>query len=744
MDLPRENATAAPMRAVQATAHWADPDELERVGYSPGETWFGYTLTERRAPFGYSDDRHIVTIAGNRAGKGTAAIIPNLCEHPGSLICIDPKGENATITAARRGKGSAYAEGMGQQVWVLDPFKAAQVDDSVRGSFNPLDCIDPESPDAVDDAAAIAESLIVPSNSKDVHWDESARIFLQGLILYVAVDEPPKKRNLQRVRELLTLGDRAAAAAQAEKNDGEEVDPFSQLLFQMMESEEYPEVIAGAASTLLGAGENERGSILSTARRNTSFMDSPGMRDVLGESSFTLDDLKNAPEGLSIYLCLPARRLDTHGRWLRTMVMLALGHMERLGSRAATGYPVLFLLDEFATLGHLSSLEKAAGFIAGYGVKLWVILQDLNQLKANYKERWETFLGNAGVLQFFGNSDMTTLEYISKRLGETEFRQQTTGSSTSESESSSLSRSQSESFSSGQSSSRSGGSGSSGWSRGTNASQGETSGTSESSTHGTSSSISRNETIAVAPLMRPDELAKAFGRGTGRQILFVAGAPPVVLGRTIYFQDPYFLGKFDPHPDHPESAPPTLEDLKVQRLEADREAKEQARLQEERHAQLVAMARRRARWRKARPWLIGLATLILVPVIFGTVVTWIAVSSEIPTSQIGFKITGYELERASGAQSGDGHMILVDMRLDNRSRQTMESFHVGFDAKVCKKRSPGGKWTGCEPLELPESKWNLNDPVPPDKHTYASGWVGPVRELNGTLFLSGRLTWASE
>jgi type IV secretion system protein VirD4 len=67
----------------------------------------------------------------------------------------------------------------------------------------------------------------------------------------------------------------------------------------------------------------------------------------------------------------------------------------------------------------MRQIEDAAGQIAGYGVKLWPILQDLGQLKALYKDRWETFMGNAGVLQFFGNSDLTTLEWISKRLGKT-------------------------------------------------------------------------------------------------------------------------------------------------------------------------------------------------------------------------------------------------------------------------------------------------------------------------------------
>jgi type IV secretion system protein VirD4 len=80
---------------------------------------------------------------------------------------------------------------------------------------------------------------------------------------------------------------------------------------------------------------------------------------------------------------------------------------------------VLVVLDEFAALGHMQQVEDAAGQIAGFGVKLWPVLQDLAQLKALYETRWETFLGNAGILQFFGNNDLSTLEWISKRCGKT-------------------------------------------------------------------------------------------------------------------------------------------------------------------------------------------------------------------------------------------------------------------------------------------------------------------------------------
>src|SRR5208337_4930212 len=87
-----------------ATAEWANPDEVEeRYRYRDGMIWLGRSLSEYQAPLGYEDDRHISYIGGTRGSKGTTGIIPTLLTWPGSVCCIDPKGENATITAARRG-----------------------------------------------------------------------------------------------------------------------------------------------------------------------------------------------------------------------------------------------------------------------------------------------------------------------------------------------------------------------------------------------------------------------------------------------------------------------------------------------------------------------------------------------------------------------------------------------------------------------------------------------------------------
>ena len=166
---------------------------------------------------------------------------------------------------------------------------------------------------------------------------------------------------------------------------------------------------------MLGKPEGERGSVISTAIEQTAFLDSKRMKDHIGASGLSsMRVLKQKPA--TIYLVLPASRMGTHFRWLRALLTQAMTALEQEDN--ATGRPVLFVLEEFPTLGYMRLIEASAGLMAGYDVKLWTVLQDLSQLQAHYPKSWETFLGNAGIIEAFGNTDMTTLEYLSKRMGQ--------------------------------------------------------------------------------------------------------------------------------------------------------------------------------------------------------------------------------------------------------------------------------------------------------------------------------------
>jgi type IV secretion system protein VirD4 len=455
-------------------AQWADPYFIgthSHWKYEPGKVFLG---SLGKQLIGVSDDRHMMTIAGSRAGKGVSTIIPNLIEYPGSILVIDPKGENARHTKNRRGQGSkSIGNGLGQDVFVLDPFG---VSGHPTSCFNPLSMIDPDSYTAVDDAALVAEALVIPEQGQGKHWSDAARNFLRGLILFVCAEEPPTRRTLPWVRRCLTLDEQ----------------PFKAMLNFMKTSDKCNGVIERAANSLSAKSDNERSGIISTAVEQTDFLDSPLMARTLERTDFSLADLKRKPT--TVYLCLPAGRMATHSRWLRVVVNLAVEAMER--ETMTPQFPVLFLMDEFAVLDHLSSIEKAAGQIAGFGVKLWPILQDLSQLKSIYKDRWETFMGNAGLLQFFGNNDATTLDYLAHRLGKSTIIQ---------------------------------------------ISQSET--TTEQRATGVTGKSAQMHTVE---LMTGDEIGRFFSRQSKAQVLLWPGSDPIAIDRVAYYSDPFFARKFDP------------------------------------------------------------------------------------------------------------------------------------------------------------------------------------------------------
>lgn len=366
---------------------------------------------------GIEDNRHVLTVAGSRAGK-SVTIVSNLLFYQGSVLATDPKAELASITAKRRAA-------LGQKVYVLDPFGYASEEVApYRAAYNPLAVLSPDSPTIIEDAGLIADALVIAAG-KDPHWDDSARNFIEGLILHVATyDRYEGRRNLVTVRELIGAAMTTFKASEDARPEYALLNLMQDNAFQLEDAADDNDVIADLAAAIDSSARDfyekdprEMASVLSTVRRHTKFLDYTAIRKVLSGHDFDLADLKREPNGITVYLCLPAVRMGMCNRWLRLFINQLLDAMEREKTKPKA--PVLVCLDEFPVLGYMRQLEDAAGQIASFGVKLWVILQDWGQGKALYKERWETFAGNAGILQFFGNNDLSTTEYISKRLGKT-------------------------------------------------------------------------------------------------------------------------------------------------------------------------------------------------------------------------------------------------------------------------------------------------------------------------------------
>jgi type IV secretory pathway TraG/TraD family ATPase VirD4 len=410
-----------------------------RPGYLPDGMWIGEALNDNATSLCYTDDRHMLLVSGARGGKGAGVIVPNLCQWRGSCIVIDPKGENATVTARRRGAGSDYARGLGQDVKILDPFNEVPLASELKARFNPLDVIDPESDFAVDDASRIAAAIIVKESKTDPYWEDAARGLLEGIILHVVTCPLYKDiRNLITVRRLLMEGDwlgiEGALEAGVKKEDLPS--PHGFLWQSMLRNKAFGGIVSGIGEqmfSLAKQAEKAFSGVIEQARTCTKFLDSPPMRRLLEKSDFDLASIKTSPRGLTIYLTLPQRLMETHFRWLRLMVVLTIGEMERIKGRPKTGYPTLFLLDEFAGLKRMEVVLNAVAQAAGMGVKFAFIVQSLIQLQEEYDKSWETFISNTGLKTFFQIDDNFSRDYLAKLLGEREVRRQSRSGSDSQS-----------------------------------------------------------------------------------------------------------------------------------------------------------------------------------------------------------------------------------------------------------------------------------------------------------------------
>lgn len=357
--------------------------------------------------FLYDGPAHITTIGPTRTGKSRRLLIPNLIyETARSMVVIDIKAELAAITGEWRGRRG--------DVIYLNPFGLYADDPRYElksAGYNPLLALDPDSVSFVDDAMSLAEDLIpTESNIQQPHFPESAQNLLAALIMFVRLGYGKKEGifdpevgegrvlapTFGEVRRLL-----AALPAHA----------FEKLIKAMVV---HPLDAIGAKAAQFGENNNNREitSILSTARTQTAFLDSPAIRDDLAKNGVDFAELKRKPK--TVYLILPPRLLKTHAKWLRLVIDSAMRSLQN--DEGLDRPSVLFVLDEFAQLGRMAAVETAVTLAAGYGIKVWVVIQNINQLRRLYDDNWESFI-DGGVTTVFQCRDVATPEYLSKLSG---------------------------------------------------------------------------------------------------------------------------------------------------------------------------------------------------------------------------------------------------------------------------------------------------------------------------------------
>ncbi|RVB80642.1 MULTISPECIES: conjugal transfer protein TraG [unclassified Mesorhizobium] len=374
--------------ATYGSARWAMRDEIRAEGMIGPD---GVVLGKLDADYLRHDGpEHVLCFAPTRSGKGVGLVVPSLLTWPGSAIVHDIKGENWELTAGWRARFG--------RVVLFDPTNAASA------AYNPL--LEVRRGEwEVRDVQNVADVLVDPEGSLERrnHWEKTSHALLVGAILHVLYAE--RDKTLAGVANFLSDPQR----------------PIETTLRTMMLTRHLGEggphpVVASAARELLNKSENERSGVLSTAMSFLGLYRDPVVAKVTSRCAWRIADLVQSEQPTTLYLVVPPSDISRTKPLIR-LVLNQIGRRltEDLHAKERR-QQLLMMLDEFPALGRLDFFESALAFMAGYGIKSFLIAQSLNQIEKAYGPN-NSILDNCHVRVSFATNDERTAKRVSDSLG---------------------------------------------------------------------------------------------------------------------------------------------------------------------------------------------------------------------------------------------------------------------------------------------------------------------------------------
>ena len=355
----------------------------------------------------HSGPEHVLCYAPTRSGKGVGLVIPTLLSWGQSAVITDLKGELWSVTAGWRKR---HAD---NKTIRFDPAASTG-----SACWNPLDEIRMHSGHEVGDVQNLA-SLIVDPDGKGLstHWQKTSQSLLVGVILHVLY-----KSQQEGTDATLPYVDAILA------------DPNRDIAELWMEMVTYPHiddhphpVVASAARDMLDRPEEEAGSVLSSAKSYLALYRDPLVANNISRSDFGIKDLMHHDDPVSLYIMTHPNnksRLRPLVRILVNMIVRTLAdRLEFKDGQPVANYKhrLLLMLDEFPSLGKLEIFQESLAFIAGYGIKAYIICQDINQLKSRETGYGhdEAITSNCHIQNAFPPNRIETAEHLSKLTGQT-------------------------------------------------------------------------------------------------------------------------------------------------------------------------------------------------------------------------------------------------------------------------------------------------------------------------------------
>lgn len=502
---------------LHGSARWASEKQIQAAGLLPRDRTLLERLRGAQLPphegvivgayvdkkgetryLRHNGPEHVLCYAPTRSGKGVGLVVPTLLSWPASTVVSDLKGELWALTAGWRQK---YARNK------VIRFEPATSVGSAR--WNPLDEIRIGTDDEVGDVQDLA-TLIVDPDGKGLesHWQKTSQALLVGLIMHVLYKAKCEgtPATLPEVDRILADTDRSISELWMEMTTYSHID-----------GRNHP-VVGASARDMMDRPEEEAGSVLSTAKSYLSLYRDPVVARNVSASDFCIADLMNHDDPVSLYMVTQPKVKDRLRPLMRVMINMIIRLLadkmsfEKGRPKAHYKHRLLAMLDEFPSLGKLDILQESLAYVAGYGIKCYLICQDINQLKSREKGYGpdETVTSNCHVQNAYPPNRLETAEHLSKLTGTTTVvKEQIT-----------------------------------------------TSGKRLSQMHG---QVSKTTQEIQRPLLTPDECLRMPGPvkradgmidEAGDMVVYVAGYPAIYGKQPLYFKDPVFSARAEvPAPD---------------------------------------------------------------------------------------------------------------------------------------------------------------------------------------------------
>ena len=341
-------------------AKWATEREVikaglrKKTGLLLGQTGRGYLIAD-----GF---QHVLLFAPTGSGKGVGFVIPNLLFWEESCICHDIKLENFELT-------SGYRQKIGQKVYLWN----AASPQGVTHCYNPLDWVAKELGQRVDDVQKIA-NLLLPEQE---FWNNEARSLFVGVALYL-LSVPEKITSFGEVVRTLKSDDVVYNLAVVLDTLGKQIHPVA-----------YMNIAA-----FLQKADKERSGVTSTLNSGLELWSNPLIDAATAKSDFDFNTFKK--EKVTVYVGLTPDNIDRLKPLMQIFYQQAAQILTKHIPKKDETVGVLMMMDEFPTLGEMILFKQGIAYFRGYRVRLFLIIQDIEQLKDIYEEAgMNSFMANA-------------------------------------------------------------------------------------------------------------------------------------------------------------------------------------------------------------------------------------------------------------------------------------------------------------------------------------------------------------